>query len=214
MTGQSETSAWIWITDPDVASELSRPALLKALGPFLGRELTLSEAGARLGWTVKRLFPLARRLQTLGLLQVSRVTPRPGRAIRHYTATAPGLFLPFDSTNFETLELALERTDALFRPLYFRSLARLALEKGQRWGLRITRSGHSVQVSAGAPPGDDLDLLDAGAPAVLPAAWDLGLMLDFADAKALQRDLEALRRSYSGRGGAQAYLLGLSLTPL
>ena len=40
------------------------------------------------------------------------------------------------------------------------------------------------------------------------------MYLDFADAKRLQRDLRALLDAYAVKGGAQRYLLRLSLVPL
>ena len=48
---------------------------------------------------------------------------------------------------------------------------------------------------------------------MLTTAHD-AVYLDFADAKRLQQDLHTLLETYAAKGGAQRYLLRLSLVPL
>jgi hypothetical protein len=202
------------VTEPHVLQALSNPALLTALAAFLGRERSVTQAARAAGLNVKRMHALTCKLLDVGLLRVTRETPRAGRAIKSYTAAATSLFLPFDATTFETFEHALNRADAPFRRTYFASIAHLALSSGTRWGLCVSSSGGELRVSAGAAPAEDVDVFSPSFPAVLPLTWSLDVRLDFEDAKSLQRDLEALRAKYAGRNGAQTYALRLALAPV
>jgi len=201
------------VTDPQAARALTSQALRAALTPFLGRELTLTQAASEASLSVKRLHALSITLRRLGLLRVTRETKRAGRAVKSYTAVASALFLPFHVTTFETFERALDRADAPFRAAYFASLAHLALDADATWGLRVTRVGLTLQVEAGAAPGSDFGFGAPDAPAVMPLTWSDDLRLNFEDAKALQRDLEALRAKYAQKGGAGRYLLRLAFAP-
>jgi hypothetical protein len=208
------TPAWRRVTDPDAARTLTDPAAVDLLAPFLGRESTVARAAERLGLDVGALYYQVKRLEKLGLVRVSRLEPRPGRAIRHYRATADLFFVPLDALPLQTVEDLLERVHAHHQRELERDLAAVLRDAGLsgEWGFRVHASPSGrISSDLAVDPERPYDPRDPGGPAALDG-W-VNLRLGFEDAKALQRDLVELLGRYQARRGAQAYTLRVALAP-
>ena len=62
-------------------------------------------------------------------------------------------------------------------------------------------------------PTEDIDMLEERMPALYNRFHD-SLYLDFAEAKAFQRELDALFVKYSAQRGQQRYMIRLSFVPV
>ena len=198
------------ITDPLAARLLLDPAEVHFFEPFLGRELTISEAAASLGCKPNSLLARVQRMLACGLLEVSRELPRAGRAIKVYRSVAETFFVP------------LSRSAITDHGVWAASRARL-LQTGLRYsqsqptrlgGHRIYRDQHGVvNHNSAISPEVDHNPLVPDEPAVFTASHD-SVFLDFEDAKRLQGELDALMKRYKTIGGGQRYLVWLNLVPL
>lgn len=65
------------------------------LEPFLGRECTARAAANELGEDLDRVLTRVRRFLRVGLLRVTRIEPRAGRAVKFYQTVADGFFIPY-----------------------------------------------------------------------------------------------------------------------
>ncbi len=203
------------VADPRVAPRLLNPKVMHYLGPFLGRESTLSAAAAQLGVSLPRLHYQVRRGLEDGLLEVVRTERRGGQAVRVYCATAAAFFVPFEAMKNDTVEAAHEAGDGSLRRLYFKNLARLWREHPGRWGVLVSREDDGWVTTRIVPhPEGSWTPEDPELPAVMLGGWVTDLALDFGDAKALQRELGEVLRRYLGRGGSQRYLFQVRLAPL
>ncbi|ADV66358.1 hypothetical protein [Deinococcus maricopensis] len=200
------------ITRADAAAFLTDPDRQLYLAPFLQREVTLSAAARELALPLGRVHYWAGRLVQLDLLRVTRAAPRAGRAVRHYTATAPAFFVPFALTAAETVAAQITHDQEVrqrhLSAAHARALGQLPPGHGQLIermpetdeGLRIR------SVPEGAP----------GTP--LLSTW-LERPYRHADALALRADLDALAKRYAAlpepdEGDARTYCLRLALAPM
>lgn len=204
------------VRDPKAAQVLTDLSRLRFLIPFITSELTLSEAAERLGLKLNTMHYHVRRLIALGLLEIVREEPRRGRAIKIYRATSPDYFVPFEATSTETLEELVaglqRRTDDIFR----KNLVRTYLEEVEGVGIRVQRSSEGKVVIQVDTPARRLSAQPEPERMTEPAVEmrDTTLKLEFEEAKALQRDLDALLEKYNGQPHGQSYLLRIGLTPL
>lgn len=202
------------VRDPEAAEALMDPARLRHLAPFLGRERSVGEAAAETGERPNTVLKRVQRLQALGLLVVARALPRRGRPVKLYRASADLFFVPFEATGAESLEAALAERDAYWERLLRGNVVRSRMEALGSWGTRIYRDARGrLQVQTAVTPEENATTLEDDAPAVL-SAWRDSVMLDFADAKALQREMFDLLLRYTQKGGSQRYIVRLGLAPV
>lgn len=202
------------VHDPHIADLLTNPETLQQLEPFLGRESTVTAAVRRTGSKPNTMLSRVRRWLELGLLEVSRIRQRAGRAVRYYRATADSWFIPFDTTSAESLEASVRQRDEWWSARLRQAVVRARQEQVGTWGTRVYRDRRGyLQVQMAVSPDSNWTSLAPDRPAVL-AAWRDGLYLDFEDAKELQRELFELLLRYQRKEGAQRYLLRLGLAPL
>jgi hypothetical protein len=88
---------------PAQARELLWPELRPLLGQLMTAERSVSEVAHFLGVPLQRAQYLTRRLEQLGVAQVTSVQPRAGRAVRR-DRVAGRWFTPFRATGAETLD--------------------------------------------------------------------------------------------------------------
>ena len=207
-------------TRTEVVLDASRARLLlnartrTQLAPFLGKSLSVQEIANRTGAKANTVLRRVQRFMQAGLLEVAETTPRRGKAIRKYRSVADVFFVPFEASEAADLEAALAEREAAVSRLLRRSVVRARSEAIGAWGTRIYRDERGqVQVQMAVQPDADVAPLDPGGPAVL-SAWRDGLSLDYADAKALQRELVSLLERYERKQGAQRYVLHLGLAPI
>ncbi len=202
------------ITDPTAARALLDPSTVRHLAPFLGSELSVSEAAAISGEKPNTVLSRVRRFVTLGLLEVSREVPRAGRPIKLYTAVADVFFVPFEASEAESLEAALAERERYVEDLLRHNVVRGRLEALGNWGTRVYKDERGrLQVQTAVTPDANVTMLDPGAPAVL-SAWRDAVMLDYEDAKALQRQLYELLLRYLRYDGSQRYVVHVGMAPV
>lgn len=202
------------VRQPSAAEALVDPTTLRHLAPFLGRERSVAQAARETGQKPNSTLRRVQRFIGLGLLRIVREVPRAGRAVKLYRTVADVFFVPFEATGAESLEAALAERDAYWERLLRRNVVKGRMEALGPWGTRIYRDARGrLQVQAAVRPDVNASTLDASAPAVL-SLWRDALMLDFEDAKALQREMFALVQRYQARSGAQRYVVRMGLAPV
>jgi hypothetical protein len=213
-TQSPSDSEFAWITNAAASEYLANLTNFRCLVVFLGREITMSQAAEILETNLSRMHYQVARLLELELIRVTRVETRTGRAIKYYSAISERLFLPFDTTNFATLEEALAGVYQSLAHGLSRSIAQQLFAHNKPIGLRVFRgSGGGLMIEPGIAPGHEVDAQGNDLPALIPGVWTTDLCLDFDEAKAFHRELEDLRAKYLGRSGAQRFQLQVSFTP-
>lgn len=208
MTARSESSP-LTITTPEAAQILLEPKHARFIAPFLGRERRVAEVAREVGAPLSTTFRHVTRYCEVGILKVTREQTRKGRALKFYRTVADAFFVPnslrvtFPDAWLDQFERAAKRG---VEHAYGEHLA--------AWGELIFRNEAGIfSTSLAKAPGQPVTSLAPDAPAMLTTAHD-AVYLDFADAKRLQRELRTLLETYAAKGGAQRYLLRLSLVPL
>ncbi|PYE55668.1 ArsR/SmtB family transcription factor [Deinococcus yavapaiensis] len=227
MTRESSPSVWQRLEDPDAARVLVDPDARAFFTPFVWRERRVGDVAEELGVTVNAVLYRVRQFLRLGLLEVTRIEPRAGRAIRYYRSTSRGYFVPFSSTTAETVPELYEETLEGARRAVMRALTRTwsSLADDPRWFGLYTygdEKGLQSHVVLPVPPDDPKRSPETFIAWLLsdeaPAVWDNTVPIRLAreDAKAFQRDLAALKHKYDERRlseGGEEYLLRLTFTP-
>ena len=213
-TSTLEGAATLVVRDPEHARLLLNARTRTHLAPFLGEARSVSEVAQATGTKANTMLRRVQRFVRAGLLEVVEERPRRGRPIRTYRAVAEVFFVPFEASAAADLDAALAEREAPVARVLRRSVVRARREAIGTWGTRIYRDARGqVQVHMAVRPEADVAPLDPDGPAVL-SAWREGVTLDYADAKALQRELVALLEKYEGKRGGQRYVLHLGLAPV
>lgn len=202
------------VNEGAAADVLMDPRALRHLAPFLGRDLTISQAAAESNEKPNTTLGRVRRYQALGLLTVTGEVERRGRPMKLYRTVADVFFVPFEATRSDSLEAALAERDSYWEALLRRNVVRSRLESFGNWGTRIYRDDRGrLQVQTAVTPDANATTLQPDAPAVF-SAWRDAVMLDFDDAKALQCELFELLTRYQRLNGSQRYVLRLAMAPV
>jgi len=212
------------VSDPTAARLVADPHAARFLEPFMGQERTASPVASELGVKVSSMLYRIQQLLDLGLLRVSRVEPRRGRALKYYRAVADTFFVPFELTDAETLEaLGSSSANEMKRSLEASLGAghEAAGRAFEGWGVRLMRDREGRLDRSLAPEGEAADATSFPELALdprAPALWDQHCLLDLteAEAKALQRELSQLYGRYYRCGGTdqQPYIVRLAMAPL
>lgn len=202
------------VTDPDAAAALLDPSTVRHVAPFLGAEMSVGEAARLTGEKPNTVLKRVRRFVELGLLEVTRERERAGRPIKLYSAVADVFFVPFEVTAAESLEAALAEREAYAEELLRRNVVRTRMEAIGNWGTRVYKDERGrLQVQTAVTPDANVTMLDPGMPAVL-SAWRDAVMLDYDDAKAMQREMFELLMRYLRKEGSQRYVVHLAMAPV
>ena len=163
------------VADPTQARFLTDPAKKRFFLPFLARERRIAQAAAEAGCSINRMLYQVRTLVDAGLLQVLRVEPRAGRAVRVYRSVHDAYFVPFSATPYDTLQ---QRITVQGDPIWAGLVAAYAnaLRRSQRHGHLLHRTGETVQTT------DEL-----------PDTTPTGQALFWSDSTILLRDADARR---------------------
>jgi hypothetical protein len=138
------------VTDQTQARFLTDPAKKTFFLPFLARERRIAEAAAEVGCSINRMLYQVRTLLDCGLLQVLRVEPRAGRAVRVYRSVHDAYFVPFAATPYDTLE---QRIAVQGDPIWTGLVTAYAdaLRRSRRHGHLLRRVGNGVQTTDQLP---------------------------------------------------------------
>lgn len=209
---------WQTVTDPKAAKVFMQPHAQRLLAPFMVGTRSIREVADATGTSTQLVGYWVKRFVDLHLLQFVCKRPGQGRPTRYYRATARGFFIPFEATDAQTIETLFTEQERPWTEQLNRDLVRAgaSLMGGMdKWGVCVSVSGETPCLRFAPNPQrvDDVEasLLSADAPA-LWTAWAM-LKLNFADAKAFQRELAALLGRYGDKRGSQDYLVRLALTP-
>ena len=188
---------------------LLEPKHARFIAPFLGRERLVAEVAREIGAPLSTTFRHVSRYCEVGILKVTREQTRKGRALKCYRTVADAFFIP-NSLRATAHDAWLAKLEQAAK----RGLEHAYGEHLAAWGELIFRNEAGIfSTSLAKAPGYPVTSLGPDAPAMLTTAHD-AVYLDFADAKRLQQDLHTLLETYAAKGGAQRYLLRLSLVPL
>ena len=210
----SDSRSVVTVQDTNVADLLMDPVTLRQLEPFLGREVTVTAAAEALGERANTVLKRVQRFLDLGLLRVVREEPRAGRALKIYRTAADVFFVPFEATSAATFEAALAERESYWEEQLRTNVVRARREAFPNWGTRIYRdTAGRLQIQMATDPHRNTDPLSPDSPPAL-SAWRDQVDLDYADAKALQRELFELLLRYQRKGGAQRYIVHAGLAPI
>ena len=206
------------ITDETAARILTDTDSVRRLEPFMKRSVTLSEAAEELGLKLSHLLYHVNRFIKLGLLKVTHEQKRGGRAVKLYRTTAEVFFVPFQVTPSETLERLLYDLSTPQEKLFHREAARVLQRQSPDWGLAVSYDADGVRIALTPHADGHVDTASAffSPDAEALFATDGTLKLDFSTAKAFQKDLYNLYKSYNEKQHpkGQTYALRLGLTPV
>jgi hypothetical protein len=210
-----DTRTWRSIDLPDAAKLLTDLTELRYLEPFFGHERTVKEASDVLKVTIDDLYFRVKRALKLGLLTVTNLETRAGRAMKRYTLVADGFYVPFQvvpNIDFEGLVLGF---DLQLERILIRNVLLAGHDDAfiSSFGVRVylDDAGH-LTADAAKGPNEPYDFLAPETPGIYTGWYPLEL--DYQDAKDLQRDLHAVWQKYAQKKGVQSYLLRLGLAPL
>lgn len=199
------------VVDPAQAVIVGDPIRSRFLQPFLGRELTVTQAAAEIGCTPNTMLYRVHRMLDAGLLRVVAMRPRPGRSIKVYRSSHDGYFVPNEAMPYDDLAHRVSQQGRGLIDQLFDAYTAV-----------LFRSGHSGRVFARDTAGDvwSSDLPPStnhrGQPAYLTDAT-LWLTTDEA---AQIRDLLAAATGPTGsdtaadKTGKRRYLLYRALLPI
>jgi hypothetical protein len=210
-----DTRTWVNIDLPDAAKLLTDLTELRYLEPFFGHERTVKEASDVLKVTIDELYFRVRRALKLGLLKVTNLESRAGRAMKRYRLVADGFYVPFQivpNLDFEGLVLGF---DLQLERILIRNVLLAGHDDSfiSSFGVRVyLDDAGRLTADAAKGPTEPYDFLATENPGIY-TGWH-PLELDYQDAKELQRDLHAVWQKYAQKKGAQSYLLRLGLAPL
>lgn len=209
----SSRSSVVTILDPKTAAVLTDPATLDQLEPFIGRASSISEAAQQTGSNPNTLYHWVKRWETLGLVEVSEETPRNGRAIKRYQAVADTFFVPFNVSPFPTLEDILATLDKQWELRLRKQVVKARQKVTETWGYTIRCNSEGALQVASAKNGEEVNFLEADAPAVL-SCWCDSLYLTEEEAKDLQRQLHKLLEPRERASERKRYMLRVGIAPL
>lgn len=218
MEPQILKKTWYIVENAEAARALTNVKQQRYLLPFICEELSLSEAARRLEVKPNALLYHLNKLLALGLLVVTQVKQRRGRASKLYRASAERFFIPFSLTQADTVESLSSGTSVQSERRFQRDLIAAEIEVGDDWGVAIyvmADGGLSIDLTASRDhPAEDTDfVLNAEHPAIWSSWLEVNLGLE--EAKALQRELVALWSRYKQMRNEdeQKYTLRLGLAP-
>ncbi len=211
------------VRDSEAARFIADTKASRFLEPFMGQERTASGVAAELGVKVSSMLYRIRQLLDLKLLRVSRVEPRHGRALKYYRAVADGFFVPFESTDAETLGTLGSHSAVESRRWLEKSLSagQEALAHAfEGWGVRVVRDGEGRLDRSLVPEArsrDSFNVAELPLNKNMPAIWDQHCILDLTngEAKALQRELSKVFESYyrPDTTDRRPYIVRLAIAP-
>lgn len=198
------------VTLPELALLLRRVEQIKLLLACMGPEgCTLSAVAALLNLPLNVACRWVRRLERLGALRVLRTQPRAGRAVRMYGCSArrffiPKALMPLDEFIWEGVEPLMQTLRANLQPAFEDHHPPVAGVLVGDLPNEFLFTYADDQQRVWPPEG------------LVPSTVSVMQMvrMDYAQARAFNRDLRALVERYAAGGGAGNSLLGLFVTPI
>jgi hypothetical protein len=203
------------IRDTETARILTDITQARLLEPFFDNDTTLSDAAKTLDVKLTTLLYHVTKFMRLELLEVTKEEARKGKAVKYYRTTAKAFSVPFDITPSLSLKQLLTQLTQPTDDVFNREAARTLQEASSEWLLDIfcdEVNGITIGIRRKNRPREDVSFYPND-PALVSSTGTLHL--DFATAKAFQKDLRALLEQYSKKQNPkeQLYFYRVGLTP-
>ena len=203
MEENSESSPPCVVSSLEVAKVLSQMESVQQLRHFMTAEGATVSAFAKMqGWSPLKAYRRVKSFEALGLLRVCRTEKRAGRAVRHYRCPHRQYFLP---ASLLSLEAYLRESFQPHEGQIKQELAEAA-QSGQNpvAGLLVGAFGDGVALLPADRNGHPWAPDAPQSPAMF---YGIGpLFLDYAQARALQEELQDLFGRYGQQAGSARYL--------
>ena len=199
------------VTDLEMAQVLGDPEHLRYIAPFLGFERTVGEVARELESTLSTTYRRVTHYCDLGILEVTHTRKRKGKALKVYRTVADEFFILNRFTN--GIEESNIRWQAHWERDFLRGFRHAFGNRLDDWGVRLYRKDGVFTTALAQAPHEEMNLLNDDMPALFNCSHD-SLYLDFAQAKAFQRELDALFNKYVKQKGQQRYMLRVSFVPV
>ncbi len=207
------------VTDMEVARVLTDIPQVRLLEPFLKKETTLSDAAKALDVKLTTLLYHVTKFVRLGLLEVAKEEARKGKAVKYYQTTAKAFFVPFDITPSLSLKHLLEHITQPSYDIFNRESAKVLQDISGDWGIEIfsnttAEKGLTIAIRRRHRSRQQDTGFDPDKPAFFGSIG--GFHLDFATAKAFERELRELLEHYHKKQNPkeQLYFYRIGLTPV
>jgi predicted transcriptional regulator len=178
-------------------------------------EQSVKEAATSLGIPLAKLYPRVQRLSKLGLLHVTKIEARSGRAIKYYRVVAKEFLIANKVTAIEAL---YEKQDSVRSRELWRSIYKAAFSAtltNPEWGVRIYYQPPNGFVMQGTwEDQKDWNLMDERNPIFLPYWYRL--KLDEKVARDLQKELHDVLFKYvaAQQESSETYVVRVAMAPL
>ncbi|ADV65862.1 ArsR/SmtB family transcription factor [Deinococcus maricopensis] len=199
------------VNTPEIADVFRNVLAFKMLLHFMRPDgATVSTLADTHGLTLNAAYRKVKRLERLGLLRVLREEQRAGRAVRVYVAPHRAYFIP---RTLVSLEEQMRETFEPYQELMRQHLARVSANgHNPVGGLLFRAEADGLWLIPATATGEKWRPDVPGTPAYYHGSGPL--YLDYAQAKALERELYALFDRYRQQRGPHQYLMHAFLTPV
>ena len=223
MKQELPSSSWLELSDPEAVRIVTDPKARRFLEPLIGQERSAGQLARELGVDPSSVLYRVKQFMGAGLVEMVRLEPRRGRAVRHYRAVADGFYIPFGATPHATTETLSPDAFENLQTSLNKSIAHAWTEAaGEPLALGVHLYRHAdgglYKNITPHPDADDPNrffetLLEPSSEAV----WDTwGIRrLSRAEAKKLQRELASVFKRYQPSDEQdRAYIVRLAMAPL
>lgn len=203
---------WLVIDDPRAVTALLEPDFVILLKPFMAAPCTVHEAAAWLGMDPRALYYPVRRMLAFGLLELAFESPRRGRALKHYRASAKTFFVPFRASPHASVQDFISKGQEAWSQRLMRSVAKEATEAegAAQLCLQIGYQDGFIMHGLALDPRLETPPLPPGRAV---SVWDSSLYLSEDDARRLAEELQAVLGRYRDKRSGRRRLVHLAVAP-
>jgi hypothetical protein len=137
------------VQDADLAAVLTDEDARRFYEPFIAQSCTVKEASLKVGCSLDTMIYRVRTFLRVGLLRITAIQSRKGRAIKHYRSHYDAYFVPHTLTPYANLEEQLLEKFQPYLNAWAASAARRALEQNKD-GVEVYRNELGVVCHRGA----------------------------------------------------------------
>jgi hypothetical protein len=207
------------VNNLDIARVLTDSTQVRLLAPFFHGDTTLSDAAKELDIKLTTLLYHVTKFIRLGILEVSKEEARKGKAVKYYRTTAKIFFVPFDKTPNLSLKHLITQLTQPSDEVFNREMAKRMQDLSTEWGIEIFSDDPKERNVTFAFKGKDkprtsVTSFNPDGPALIGLTG--GLNLDFATAKAFEKELRKVLECYHEKQNSkeQLYYYRVGLTPV
>jgi hypothetical protein len=177
--------------------------------PFLGREVSVSEAALEVSELPNTMLYRVKRWLRLGLLKATRVVPHKKGAKQLYRASASAFFVPHKVTSAADLQAL---AGGIYEPMltdFLIAYVKVGEQLSDSWGVRFERRGNQWSVRPAKSEQDLCQLGDVDTPASFLEFDEL--RLNAVQAKDMQLELLAVLEKFKAQSVPQGKVVQVIL---